>query len=454
MIHSLMYERGARCDDNPPGARPYCDVPVERVEALRADSAGTGFAFSARTIAGAAFSALSSEASVALSVNGWSGSADTGATPDRFVFSRTAQGGAELTVAVTVSLLAAAASDVVIREYRVSPRPVVEYAVEPADGSGGTLTADVASGGRASTGATVSFSASPTVNFYVREWQGAGCATRENECEVVVAGDVAVTVAFWRDCAREQRVQVTFDECGACLNDTLQFIGGECRFRPSLLYSAEPPIGGAGTLTADAMLITSPDTDGVFVAVGATITFTATPGAGYFVADWRGAECSIGDPMQSGPVECAVTVTAPVGAETADDLNVVAVFRQATRDCAAENRAADNGGDHLCGDCLTGYGELRGLCLGEDGDFGSIPQADVCRLLRGSFAENEEVCVNADASGTFCILNSVDAFPCPGLFRRVLRCNVKYHRPGVNPFVCGGSCRVDQVAQGGECRDN
>ena len=460
MIHSLMYERGARCDANAPGARPYCGVPVESVEFPLAASAGAVFTLTARAVAGAAFSELGSAASATLAAEGWSAEVNTAATPDEVRFSRTAQGARDLVLSLTVTLLAAQEA---IREYWFSPRPLVEYAAEPADGSGGTLRADVASGGRASTGSTVSFTAAPAENFYVREWQGAGCATRENECEVVVAGDVAVTVAFWRDCARVQRVQTSFDQCGQCLNDTLQEIGGVCRPRPSLRYAAEPPIGGAGTLTADAMLITSPDTAGVFVAVGATITFTATPGAGYFVAEWRGdgGQCSGGFPAQSGPVngevECEVTVTLNAETQTAEDLNVVAVFRQATRDCAAENRAADANAAHLCGDCLAGYGELRGLCLGEDGDYGNIPPADVCRLLRGSFAENDAVCVNADADGTFCILDSTGAdpaFPCRGLFRRVLSCNVKYDRPGLNPFICGTRCDADQIAQGGECRDD
>ena len=461
MIHSLMYERGARCDANAPGARPYCGVPVESVEFPLAASAGAVFTLTARAVAGAAFSEplLDSAAETALTTEGWSAEVNTAATPDEVRFSRTAQGARDLVLSLTVTLLAAQEA---IREYWFSPRPLVEYAAEPADGSGGTLRADVESGGRASTGSTVSFTALPAENFYVREWQGAGCATRENECEVVVAGDVAVTVAFWRDCARVQRVQTSFDQCGQCLNDTLQEIGGVCRPRPSLRYAAEPPIGGGGTLTADAILITSPDTDGVFVAVGATITFTATPGAGYFVAEWRGAAgCSAGFPAQNGPVdgalECVVTVTVPSGAETADDLNVVAVFRQATRDCAMENRDDDTSAAHRCGGCKAGFGELRGLCLGEDGDYGNIPPADVCRLLRGSFAENNAVCVNADADGTFCILDSTGedpAFPCRGLFRRVLSCNVKYDRPGLNPFICGTKCDADQIAQGGECRDD
>ena len=460
-IQSLMYERGARCG----GGGNYCDVPVERAEAP-ARLSGPVLTITARTVAGAEFSdpLLAPAARAALDDNGWTTDLNTSADPDRVVFS--AQG-AELTVALTISL---EVNQTIIREYRVSPRPVVEYAAVPADGSGGTLTANVANGGRANTGDEVVFTALPAENFFVDEWRGdATCAARETECAVTVEGNVSVVASFSRDCTRESRLQVSPTECGACLNSTYQLDeeNDVCRSRPSLRYAAEPPIGGAGTLTASAMLITSPDRAGVFVAVGATITFTATPGAGHFVAEWRGegGQCSgsRGVPAQSGPVdglqECEVAVTLNAQTQMAEDLNVVAVFRQATRNCPAESRAADNGGAHLCGDCLPGHSELRGLCLPESGhyDEDEFSERDVCLLLGGRFATNEAFCADADESGTFCILDATGtdpAFPCRGLFRRVLHCNLAHDRPGVNPFTCGERCDEGQIAQGGACRDN
>ena len=136
-------------------------------------------------------------------------------------------------------------------------------------------------------------------------------------------------------------------------------------------------------------------------------------------------------------------------------MDVVAVFRRPIRDCDG-GRASGGPGANRCGDCLEGYVELRGLCLPKSGvyDEDEYSQRDMCELLRGGFAENDAVCVNADADGTFCVLDSTGedpVFPCRGLFRRVLYCNLTYHRPGKNPFVCGGRCEDEEVAQGGGC---
>ena len=477
-IHSLMYERGARCGVVPPEAR-YCGVPVERVEAP-APLSGPALTITARTVAGAEFSdpLLGSAARDALNDNGWTTDANRSATPERVVFS--AQG-AELTVAVTISL---AVGQTIVREYRVSPRPVVEYAV---DGGGGTLTASVENGGRASTGDEVVFTALPADRFEVEEWRGdaAHCAKRMRECAVIVAGNVSVAVAFARNCVAENREPIDAATCGDCLNNTFHEDGGVCVSRPTLHYSAEPPIGGAGTVAVDAVLYTTGDRPGEFVGVGATVTFIATPAPGFYVEKWSGAACSGGDAASPGPVRCEVVVAAGSG-----DLNVVAVFRETSRDCAAENRAPNTGGAHLCGDCADAntpgfsenYSELRGLCLPDSGhyDEDAFSQREVCELLGGVPNEVEGsgnpapvigvVCggkdaegrdtQGVDADGTFCILDSPDlrnadnVFPCRGLFRRVLRCNLAHERPALNPFTCGPKCAANQTAQGAECRDN
>ena len=70
--------------------------------------------------------------------------------------------------------------------------------------------------------------------------------------------------------------------------------------------------------------------------------------------------------------------------------------------------------------------------------------------LGGSFRENGAVCAGVDGDGTFCILDSVDVFPCRGLFRRVLLCNLTHNRMALNPFVCGRVCE-GETATGGEC---
>ena len=58
---------------------------------------------------------------------------------------------------------------------------------------------------------------------------------------------------------------------------------------------------------------------------------------------------------------------------------------------------------------------------------------------------------NVDVNDTFCILDSADALPCRGLFRHVLKCNVRYSRLALNPFFCGRKCGVGEKAVGGEC---
>ena len=51
-------------------------------------------------------------------------------------------------------------------------------------------------------------------------------------------------------------------------------------------------------------------------------------------------------------------------------------------------------------------------------------------------------CRGVDKSGTFCLLGSLEVFPCRGLFTRARDCNIKYNRPLLNPFLCAGTCRV------------
>ena len=51
-------------------------------------------------------------------------------------------------------------------------------------------------------------------------------------------------------------------------------------------------------------------------------------------------------------------------------------------------------------------------------------------------------CRGVDKSGTFCLLGSLEVFPCRGLFTRARDCNIKYNRPLLNPFLCAPKCRV------------
>ena len=179
-----------------------------------------------------------------------------------------------------------------------------------------------------------------------------------------------------------------------------------------------------------------------FAFAGATVTFEATPMAGWTIVAWEGdasGQCS------ASSLICVLIA--------GSDLAVGVRFGE--RDCVAKNREESGS---ACGECKTGYGEMGGYCISKTGDFGTIPQLEICRALQGGGeaarleGDGEmKVCSDVDANGTFCILDSVDGLPCRGLFRHVLRCNVGFNRLALNPFFCGKECGA-QKAAGAGCR--
>ena len=126
-------------------------------------------------------------------------------------------------------------------------------------------------------------------------------------------------------------------------------------------------------------------------------------------------------------------------------------------DCAALNKHRPQGGVGGCGGCLDDTTDIEGECVRKDGDFRREEHETVCETyLGGVLTSGRQVCKGIDEAGTFCILNSRDAFPCRGLFRHVLRCNLTYNRVGLNAFACGRSCGeagglTSQTAKGGRC---
>ena len=81
--------------------------------------------------------------------------------------------------------------------------------------------------------------------------------------------------------------------------------------------------------------------------------------------------------------------------------------------------------------------------------------SDLCARLSGEIVQVTvgvlPVCADIDTDGTFCIAGSRDAFPCRGLYRKVLLCN-QYNRPAQNPFICEAECSgEDEFACGGKC---
>ena len=102
------------------------------------------------------------------------------------------------------------------------------------------------------------------------------------------------------------------------------------------------------------------------------------------------------------------------------------------------------------------------VALGRRAEAGEAPPpvalsdtAAECRMRGGEVridsGSGTRICLGLDQSGTFCLVDSGDAFPCRGLFKHVRRCNDVYHRPALNAFICGERCGADETARGKGC---
>ena len=79
----------------------------------------------------------------------------------------------------------------------------------------------------------------------------------------------------------------------------------------------------------------------------------------------------------------------------------------------------------------------------------------LCTDLGGKIENStagENICSEIDLNDTFCVVGADEAFPCRGLFKHVLLCNVEYSRPALNPFFCGARCdAATEKARGPRC---
>ena len=110
--------------------------------------------------------------------------------------------------------------------------------------------------------------------------------------------------------------------------------------------------------------------------------------------------------------------------------------------CVCADGYAEQEDDGSCA-CPSGtHGLVGSYCVPLSENFAGVSDVSLCAGFGGrAEAEGEgRVCAGLDASGTFCILDSADAFPCRGLFKRARRCNLDYNRPLLNPFTCGAVC--------------
>ena len=121
--------------------------------------------------------------------------------------------------------------------------------------------------------------------------------------------------------------------------------------------------------------------------------------------------------------------------------------------------------DHIRGDFSTsGYdsifasvGLAAGLSDGGCAGGGATVETYVDCIIRKAPRSVMDVygpgipygCRGVDKSGTFCLLGSLEVFPCRGLFTRARDCNIKYNRPLLNPFLCAGKCRIKTLTPRG-----
>ena len=163
----------------------------------------------------------------------------------------------------------------------------VEYEAIPSDG--GNLTAPVPSGGTTVLGATVTFTAAPAAGRTLAAWTGnvESCAAPDLECVLTANADLRVTARFARIAAVVEYAEFPADKSG-------------------------------GTLTASVP-------SGETALLGATVTFTAAPAAGWYVEDWEGggtADCS--------GLKCAVTVASGAALQVTARFAEAAVVRVET----------------------------------------------------------------------------------------------------------------------------
>ena len=302
--------------------------------------------------------------------------------------------------------------------------------------------AELTPGERTRAGTTIIFTARPDPRYYLLKWTGdcegepaADPNEREQpkECEVVAGGDPQVGAVF------KLAWLVNF----APLPDHSQ--NGTLSARVK---------GGKDLRSGDAV----PD--------GATVVFTATPNPGFYMARWtrnRAGRCgaAFANPERSPASQTCEAVV--IG----DSFEITPPAPEFNSSCLPIKNALgdeDNPGKCVCADpahlifgegenrfcapptiCPTNYSN-KNDCIEHDAnpplpDYANSPEG--CEEVFGGRRRLQtggvEVCSGIDIQGTFCLVGSRDAFPCRGLFKHVRRCN-GFHRPALNPFICGAEC--------------
>ena len=72
--------------------------------------------------------------------------------------------------------------------------------------------------------------------------------------------------------------------------------------------------------------------------------------------------------------------------------------------------------------------------------------------LQAAGGEADRICSGIDINDTFCIIGSVDAFPCAYFFAHVKECNDDHNRPALDPWHCAKQCADGLRARGARCK--
>ena len=287
-------------------------------------------------------------------------------------------------------------------------------------------------------GATLVFSAIPADDeHYVSSWTGS-CGTpgltganlapgATTTCTIEPGADslnVGANFADIAPCASRNRAQTDATTCGGCnpghsTSDPADANDGTVTCNPSapttravaVSLSADGAVSAnwAGLATAVA------EGESENAPVAATVTFTATPEAGYYVSDWTGACATDATPVPlsrtTGENDAAGTPQNCVVDAGTGDIEAGAVFAEAT-DCATDNRVQDSATS--CGACtsprwwdgtsctddLFDTTTFATQCTGSGGGYAGIDQT-----FSGEDVRVGSVCFNFTAGNCYLLTN-------------------------------------------------
>ena len=334
----------------------------------------------------------------------------------------------------------------------VSFQPLVNGTLFAASGRGA-----IQDGGTAAHGATVTFTVAPNRGWQVSVWLGvcAGVAATATFCEAAATTHVTAGAAFTDIDECETNTHTCAADGGLCANTEGDFIcscaagysGDGMICYADKTVSFQPPVNGVLFAASGDFSIRN----GGATAHGTTITFTASPAAGYRIAAWLGA-CA---DTAATVIFCEAAVTAHVDAGVR--FTDIDECETNTHTCAADGGlCANTEGDFICS-CAAGYSgdgmacypdktvsfrqpangtlsaESAGVLIPDGGTaahgttvtFTAAPDAGwQASMWTGACAGTS---VDASAGSAFCEVEAVAAVSVGAIFTYIGRCAVSGH---------------------------